>query len=136
MEGGDLKTCNRSYRGGDLATTNRQHGGFLGAHGRIFGLGPAELQKAMSDPIKRQMLMQPVGFLWALAGLSMLPMLMGRGSGETIAIQMKATLSERAQGLMIRGGLAIPPRLLGAATKVAPLAKNVGIPVALGLWVA
>ena len=91
MEGGDLKTRNRRYRGGDLATSNCQHGCFIGSLGSMFGLGPAELQK--------QMLVQRGGFPWALAaGLSMLPMLMERRPRETIANQMKATPSERAQG--------------------------------------
>ena len=90
----------------------------------------------MSDPIKQQMLMQRGSFLGALAGLSMLPILLGMGPGETIVNQMKATPPECAQGLMLRGGLAIPSSLLGAATKVAPLAKNVGISAATGFWVA
>lgn len=136
MEGGDLKTRNRPYtkiRGGDLSTSNRQYGGFLGLM-RMFGMGasPAELQKAMSDPIKQQMVMQRGGFPWALAGLSLLPMLMGKGSGDKITNQMKATPPERHTPAMIRGGLAIPPSLLGAATKMAPYAKNAAIPFALG----
>ena len=53
MEGGDLKTRNRRYRGGDLATTNRQYGGFFSRMLFEFGVSPAELQKAMSDPIKQ-----------------------------------------------------------------------------------
>ena len=79
MEGGDLKTRNRRYRGGDLATTKRLYGGFLGRMLFVFGVSPAELQKAMRYPMKQQMLMQRGSFPWALAGLSMLPMLMGRG---------------------------------------------------------
>ena len=79
---GDLKTSNHRYRRGDLATTSRQYGGFLPLL-RMLGLGagvsPLELQKAMSDPIKSQMLMQRGGFPWALAEFSLLPMLMGRG---------------------------------------------------------
>ena len=129
MEGGDLKTRNRRYRGGDFATTNRQYGRFLNRMLFGFGVSPAEMQKAMSDPIKQQMMMQRGGFAWQ----SYLPimMMMGNGPGETIANQMKSTPSERAQGLMIRGGLAIPPGLLGAATKFAPLAKNAAIPLAM-----
>ena len=44
--------------GGDLKTLPRQHGGIFGLLGKLFGLGPGELQKQMSDPIKQQMLMQ------------------------------------------------------------------------------
>ena len=78
-----------------------------------FGVSAAEPQKPLSDPIKQQIMMQHGGFPWALAGLAALLMLMGRGSGEMIANQMKVTPSERA---MIRGSLIIPPNLLGAAT--------------------
>ena len=133
MEGGELKARNRRYRGGDLATTNRQYDGFLGRI--LFGIGvfPAELQEAMSDPIKQQMLLQRGGFPWALAGLTTLPMLMGMGSGETIANRRRAIRSECA---MIRGGLAIPPSLLGAATKMAPYARNAAIPMAMRFCLA
>ena len=74
MEGGDLKTRNRRNCGDDRATTNRQYGGFLGRMLFGFGVSPAELQKAMSDPIKQHMLMQRRGVPWALAGLAALPM--------------------------------------------------------------
>ena len=53
MEAGELKTRNRRYRRGDLATTNRQYGGFLSRMLFGFGVSLAELQKAMSDPIKQ-----------------------------------------------------------------------------------
>ena len=46
-----------------------------------------------------------------------------------IANQKKATPSERA---MIRRCLAIPPSILGAATKMAPYARNAAIPLAMG----
>ena len=45
---------------------------------------------------------------------------------------MKATLSERAQGAMFRGGLAIPPSPLGAATKMALYTRYAAIPLAMG----
>lgn len=133
MDGGDLKTRNRRY-GGDLATTNRPapvQGGFLGLLGKLFGLGagvsPAELQKAMSDPIKQQMLMQRGGFPWAMAAMSLLPMLLqGKGGTDVLANQMKATPAERP---MLRGGLAIPPGLMA---KALPLLKGAAIPLAFG----
>ena len=68
----------RRYLGVDLATTNRQYGGFLGRLLFGFGVSPVEMQKAMGDPIKQQMVTQRRGFRWALAGLAALPMLMGR----------------------------------------------------------
>ena len=43
MDGGDLKTLNR-WHGGDLKTLSRQHGGIFGLLGKLFGLGPGELQ--------------------------------------------------------------------------------------------
>ena len=70
--------------GGDLKTLQRQSGGLFGMMGRMLGLGPRELQLQMSDPVKQQMLMQRGGFPWALAGLSMLPMLMGKGQENVI----------------------------------------------------
>ena len=70
--------------GGDLKTLPRQHGGIFGLLGKLFGLGPGELQKQMSDPIKQQMLMQRGGFPWALAGLSLLPTLLARSLPRAI----------------------------------------------------
>ena len=64
--------------GGDLKRLQRQSGGLFGMMGRMLGLGPRELKQQMSDPVKQQMLMQRGGFPWALAGLSMLTMLMGK----------------------------------------------------------
>ena len=58
MEGGDLKMHNRHYRGGDVTSTNRQYGGFLGRLLFGFGVSLAELQTAMSDQIKRHIMMQ------------------------------------------------------------------------------
>ena len=111
--------------GGDLKTLPRQHGGIFGLLGKVFGLGPGDLQKQMSDPIKQQMIMQRGGFPWALAGLSLLPMLMGKGQEDRIRNQMKVT----RDSIMQRGGLAIPPALL---SKGVPLLKQIGIPVAMG----
>mgnify|MGYP000214679703 CR=1 FL=1 len=125
MEGGDLETMQRPYRGGDLKTVQRQYGGIFGLLGKLFGFGPAEMQKEMSDPIKKQMLMQRGGFPWALAGLSMLPMLMGKGQEDVIRNQMKTTRDP----IMQRGGLSIPPALI---SKGLPLLKQIGIPLAMG----
>ena len=111
--------------GGDLKTLPRQHGGMFGLLGKMFGLGPGDLQKQMSDPIKQQMMMQRGGFPWALAGLSLLPMLMGKGQEDRIRNQMKVT----RDSIMQRGGLAIPPALI---SKGIPLPKQIGIPVAMG----
>ena len=111
--------------GGDLKTLPRQHGGMFGLLGKMFGLGPGDLQKQMSDPIKQQMMMQRGGFPWALAGLSLLPMLMGKGQEDRIRNQMKVT----RDSIMQRGGLAIPPALI---SKGIPLLKQIGIPVAMG----
>ena len=147
MDGGDLKTLNR-WHGGDLKTLSRQHGGIFGLLGKLlglgpgelsdkqhggifgllgklFGLGPGELQKQMSDPIKQQMIMQRGGFPWALAGLSLLPALLGKGEEDRIRNQMQMTRDP----IMQRGGLAIPPALI---SKGLPLLKHIGIPTAMG----
>ena len=144
MDGGDLKTLNR-WHGGDLKTLSRQHGGIfgllgklfglglsdkqhggiIGLLGKLFGLGPGELQKQMSDPIKQQMIMQRGGFPWALAGLSLLPALLGKGEEDRIRNQMQMTRDP----IMQRGGLAIPPALI---SKGLPLLKQIGIPTAMG----
>ena len=147
MDGGDLKTLNR-WHGGDLKTLSRQHGGIFGLLGKLlglgpgelsdkqhggifgllgklFGLGPGELQKQMSDPIKQQMIMQRGGFPWALAGLSLLPALLGKGEEDRIRNQMQMTRDP----IMQRGGLAIPPALI---SKGVPLLKQIGIPTAMG----
>ena len=140
MDGGDLKTLN----GGDLKTLSRQHsgifgllgklfglgvekqhGGIIGLLGKLFGLGLGELQKQMSDPIKQQMIMQRGGFPWALAGLSLLPALLGKGEEDRIRNQMQMTRDP----IMQRGGLAIPPALI---SKGLPLLKQIGIPTAMG----
>ena len=115
----------RTMDGGDLKTLPRQHGGMFGLLGKMFGFGPGDLQKQMSDPIKQQMMMQRGGFPWALAGLSLLPMLMGKGQEDRIRNQMKVT----RDSIMQRGGLAIPPALI---SKGIPLLKQIGIPVAMG----
>ena len=86
--------------GGDLKTLQRQSGGLFGMMGRMLGLGPKELQQQMSDPVKQQILVQRGGFPWALAGLSMLPMLMGKGQEDVIRNQMKTTREPAMQ----RGG--------------------------------
>ena len=144
MDGGDLKTLNR-WHGGDLKTLSRQHGGIFGLLGKlfglglsdkqhggifgllgkVFGLGPGELQKQMSDPIKQQMIKQGGGFPWALAGLSLLPALLGKGEEDRIRNQMQMTRDP----IMQRGGLAIPPALI---SKGLPLLKQIGIPTAMG----
>ena len=111
--------------GGDLKTLPRQHGGIFGLLGKLFGLGPGELQKQMSDPIKQQMLMQRGGFPWALAGLSLLPTLLGKGEQDRIRNQMKTARDP----IMQRGGLTVPPALI---TKGLPLLKQIGIPAAMG----
>ena len=132
MDGGDLATQQRFVKGGDLSTTHRQSGGFLGFIGNLLGLGPAELQKRMSQPSKNELPMQRGGFPWALAGLSLLPMLMnGKGKdndglgGNAIQRQMMMARDP----LMQRGGLSIPPALLA---KGLPLLKSIGIPLAMG----
>ena len=145
MDCGDLKTLNR-WHGGDLETLSRQHGGIFGLLGKLFGLGPGvekqhggiigllgklfgfgpgELQKQMSDPIKQQMIMQRGGFPWALAGLSLLAALLGKGEEDRIRNQMQMTRDP----IMQRGGLAIPPALI---SKGLPLLKQIGIPTAMG----
>ena len=103
----------------------KQHGGIIGLLGKLFGLGPGELQKQMSDPIKQQMIMQRGGFPWALAGLSLLPALLGKGEEDRIRNQMQMTRDP----IMQRGGLAIPPALI---SKGLPLLKQIGIPTAMG----
>ena len=118
-------TKNRPVRGGDLQTMSRQHGGFLGFLGKLFGLGASDMQKQMQDPVKQQMMMQRGGFPWALAGLSILPMLMGKGEEDGIQRQMKTTRDP----IMQRGGLSIPPALL---SKGLPLLKSIGLPLAMG----
>ena len=128
MEGGDLMTLHQPSRGGDLMTTSRQQqrGGFFGLIPKLLGLGPGEMQKQMSDPTKlQQLLMQRGGFPWALAGLSMLPMLLGKGKNDGIQNQMRTTRDP----VMQRGGLSIPPALI---TKGLPLLKTIGIPLAMG----
>lgn len=125
MEGGDLETRYRPARGGDLKTSPRQHGGIFGLIGKLFGLGPGELQKQMSKTSAEQMLMQRGGFPWALAGLSLLPTLLGKGKEDTIQKQMKTTRDT----MMQRGGLTVPPALLA---KGLPLLKHIGIPLAVG----
>lgn len=123
MDGGDLKTIHRRY-GGDLQTVNRQYGGIFGLLASLTGLGEREL-KQMSDPLKQQMLMQRGGFPWALAGLSLLPMLLGKGQADSIRYQMQTTRDP----LMQRGGLTLPPMVL---SKGMPLLKQLGIPLAMG----
>ena len=120
-------TRNRPTRGGDLMTISRQqNGGFLALLPKIFGFGPGEMQKQMSDPTKlQQVVMQRGGFPWALAGLSLLPMLMGKGKDDAIRKQMGTTRDP----IMQRGGLSIPPTLLA---KGLPLLKAIGIPLAMG----
>ena len=114
-----------AVRGGDLVTMQRQHGGIFSMIGKLFGLGSGDLHKHMSDPMKSQMLMQRGGFPWGLAGLSLLPMLMGKGKAQSIQNQMKTT----RESIMQRGGLSIPPTLL---SKGLPLLKSIGIPMAMG----
>ena len=97
---------------------------YLVCWGNYFGLGPGELQKQMSDPIKQQMIMQRGGFPWALAGLSLLPALLGKGEEDRIRNQMQMTRDP----IMQRGGLAIPPALI---SKGLPLLKQIGIPTAM-----
>ena len=80
----------------------------------------------MSDPIKQQMIMQRGGFPWALAGLSLLPALLGKGEEERIRNQMQMTRDP----IMQRGGLAIPPALI---SKDLPLLKQIGIPTACAM---
>ena len=133
MDGGDLATQQRFATGGDLSTVQRQSGsGFISWLGNLIGLGPGELQKHMSQPAKRELSMQRGGFPWALAGLSLLPMLLGKGKdggggggGNIIERQMKSMRDP----IMQRGGLSIPPGLLA---KGLPLLKSMGIPLAMG----
>eukprot|EP00117_Sycon_ciliatum_P004971 scpid88493/ scgid9110/ len=98
MDGGDLTTQQRLYKGGDLSTESRQNGGFIiGPLLKLFGLGAGDLQSRMSEPSSRDLLMQRGGFPWALAGLSLLPMLLGKGkmggggSENVIERQMRLT---------------------------------------------
>ena len=132
MDGGDLTTQQRLYKGGDLSTESRQNGGFIiGPLLKLFGLGAGDLQSRMSEPSSRDLLMQRGGFPWALAGLSLLPMLLGKGkmggdgSENVIERQMRLTREPAMQ----RGGLTIPPGLLA---KGIPLLKSIGIPLAMG----
>ena len=133
LNGGDLKTLSRQHGGifgllgklFGLGLSDKQHGGIIGLLGKLFGLGPGELQKQMSDPIKQQMIMQRGGFPWALAGLSLLPALLGKGEEDRIRNQMQMTRDP----IMQRGGLAIPPALI---SKGLPLLKQIGIPTAMG----
>ena len=118
MDGGDLRTI---HRGGDLKTSSRQDGGFLF---KLLGLG--DLKSQMSDPAKQQLLMQRGGFPWALAGLSLLPALLGKGEGEVIKAQMQAVHEPTTQ----RGGVGGPWQHYFA--KSLPILKTVGAPLALG----
>eukprot|EP00117_Sycon_ciliatum_P003906 scpid80791/ scgid8501/ len=128
MDGGQLSIGGGAppARGGDLRTMQRQSGGFLGFIGKMLGLGPGELQQHMADPAKSQMIMQRGGFPWALAGLSLLPTLLGKGkAGSNVESQMKTAHDP----IMLRGGLTIPPALI---SKGLPLLKSLGIPLAMG----
>ena len=139
MDGGDL-TLSRQHGGifgllrkllglGPGELSDKQHGGIFGLLGKLFGLGPGELQKQISDPIKQQMIMQRGGFPWALAGLSLLPALLGKGEEDRIRNQMQMTRDP----IMQRGGLAMPPALI---SKGLPLPKQIGIPTAMGALVS
>jgi len=111
--------------GGDLKTLHRVHGGSVwSAISDFLGFGSGEMQKNMSDPIKQQMLLQRGGFPWAMAGLSLLPMLMGKGQGDAIRNQMKSSRDTTTH----RGGFAISPSLI---SKGLPLLKTVGAPLAI-----
>ena len=101
----------------------RQSGGLFGMMGRMLGLGPRELQQQMSDRVKQQMLMQRGGFPWALAGLSMLPMLMGKGQEDVIRNQMRTTREPAMQ----RGGFSFSKLF----SKALPTIKEIGIPLAV-----
>ena len=89
-----------TMEGGDSKTLQRQSGGLFGMMGRMLGLGPRELQQQMSDTVKQQKLMKRGGVFWALAGLSMLPMLMGKGQEDVIRNQIKTTREQ----VMQKGG--------------------------------
>ena len=110
---------------GDLKTLQRQSGGLFGMMGRMLGLGPKELQQQMSDPVKQQMLMRRGGFPWALAGLSMLPMLMGKGQEDVIRNQMRTTREPAMQ----RGGFSFSKLF----SKALPTIKEIGIPLAVDI---
>ena len=56
---------------------------------------------------------------------------MGKGAGDRTANQMKTHPPERQSAIIIRGGLAFPPRLLGAAIRIALYTKNAAIPFPL-----
>ena len=71
--------------------------------------------------------MQRGGFPWALAGLSLLPALLGKGEEDRIRNQMQMTRDPIMQ--RGSGGLAIPPALI---SKGLPLLKQIGIPTAMG----
>ena len=79
----------------------------------------------MFDPIKQQMTMQRGGFPLALAGLSLLPALLGKCDEDRIRNQMQMTRDP----IMQRGGLAIPPALISNGLL---LLKQIGIPTAMG----
>ena len=130
MEGGDLETRHRVY-GGDLKTSSRQHGGFFWKKSfwkNLIGAGPDEMEKQMAEPTTKQDAMQRCGLgpLAAMAGMTLLPMLLGRGeSGDIVETQMKTAYNPA----MHRGGLAIPP---GLAAKAIPLLTNLAAPLAMG----
>ena len=67
--------------------------------------------------------MQRGGFLWALAGLSMLPMLLGRGKEDVTQNHMPEDYP-----IMQKGGLPIPLALM---SKGVALVKKIDIPPAL-----
>ena len=69
--------------------------------------------------------MQRGVFPWALAGLSLLPALLGNGEEDRIRNQMQMTRDP----IMQREGLAIPPALI---SKGLPLLKQIGNPTAMG----
>ena len=130
MEGGDLETRHRVY-GGDLKSSSRQHGGFFWKKSfwkNLIGAGPEEMDKQMAEPMTKQDDMQRGGLgpLAAMAGMTLLPMLLGRGeSGDIVEAQMKTAYNPS----MHRGGLAIPP---GLAAKAIPLLTNLAAPLAMG----
>lgn len=128
MQGGDLETTPRAW-GGDLQTLERQYGsGIWGFIKNIFGGAQAEeLRKRMQDPEQGQKLTQRGGLgMGAMLGMSLLPMLLGRGQdGESIRRQMVAG----REPMMQRGGLSIPP---GLVAKALPILKTVGAPLAMG----
>jgi len=124
MEGGDLKTLSRG---------SRQSGGIFGL-AKLLGFGDGKERKRpagqMADPLKEQMLMQRggIGPLAGLAGLSLLPMLMGRGREEDV---IRSQMQTTRDPIMQRGGVALPPLNLLLA-KGGPMLKHIGVPLALG----